>query len=47
MVAMIVLVIGEILIGPPGMLFAIPTLGTLKVVASEIVFITKNSNLML
>ena len=39
MAVMIVLLIGGTLIGPLGMLFAIPTAGVLKVVISEIIFV--------
>ena len=46
MAVMIVLLIGGTLIGPLGMLFAIPAAGVLKVVISEIVFVTKNSHLL-
>ena len=46
MVVMIVLLIGGTLIGPLGMLFAIPAAGVLKVLLSEIIFISKNSHLL-
>ena len=46
MAVMIVLLIGGTLIGPLGMLFAIPAAGVLKVLLSEIIFITKNSHLL-
>ena len=46
MVVMIVLIIGGTLIGPLGMLFAIPTAGVLKVLLREIIFISKNSHLL-
>ena len=46
MVVMIVLIIGGMLIGPLGMLFAIPAAGVLKVLLSEIIFISKNSHLL-
>lgn len=46
MAVMLVLLIGGTLIGPLGMLFAIPVAGVLKVVIAEIVFITKNSHLL-
>ena len=46
MVVMIVLLIGGILIGPLGMLFAIPTAGVLKVIITEMIFISKNSHLL-
>jgi len=43
---MIVLIIGGTLIGPLGMLFAIPATGVLKVLLREIIFISKNSHLL-
>ena len=46
MVVMIVLIIGGTLIGPLGMLFAIPATGVLKVLLREIIFISKNSHLL-
>ena len=46
MAVMLVLLIGGTLIGPLGMLFAIPVAGVLKVVLSEIIFVTKNSHLL-
>ena len=46
MAVMLVLLIGGTLIGPLGMLFAIPVAGVLKVVITEVVFITKNSHLL-
>jgi len=46
MAVMIVLLIGGTLIGPLGMLFAIPAAGVLKVLLKEIIFITKNSHLL-
>ena len=46
MAVMLVLLIGGTLIGPLGMLFAIPVAGVLKVVMTEIIFITKNSHLL-
>tara|TARA_B100000029_G_C17519069_1_gene939121 strand:+ start:171 stop:1277 length:1107 start_codon:yes stop_codon:yes gene_type:complete len=46
MLVMIVLLIGGILIGPLGMLFAVPAAGVLKVVISEMIFISKNSHLL-
>ena len=46
MVVMIVLIIGGTLIGPLGMLFAIPATGILKVLLREIIFISKNSHLL-
>ena len=46
MVVMIVLIIGATLIGPIGMLFAIPAAGVLKVLLREIIFISKNCHLL-
>ena len=46
MAVMIVLLIGGTLIGPIGMLFAIPAAGVLKVVINEIIFLTKYSHLL-
>ena len=46
MVVMVVLIIGGMLIGPLGMLFAIPAAGILKVLLTEIIFISKNSHLL-
>lgn len=46
MAVMIVLLIGGILIGPLGMLFAIPSAGVLKVIIGEIIFISRNSHLL-
>jgi predicted PurR-regulated permease PerM len=43
---MIVLLIGGTLIGPIGMLFAIPAAGVIKVIIGEIIFISKNSHLL-
>ena len=46
MIVMIVLIIGGTLMGPLGMLFAIPATGILKVLLREIIFISKNSHLL-
>ena len=46
MAVMIVLLIGGTLIGPIGMLFAIPAAGVLKVIINEIIFLTKYSHLL-
>jgi len=46
MAVMIVLMIGGILIGPMGMLFAIPAAGVMKVIISEMIFVSKNSHLL-
>ena len=46
MAVMLVLLIGGTLIGPLGMLFAIPAAGVLKVIITEIIFLSKNSHLL-
>ncbi len=46
MIVMIVLLIGGTLIGPLGMLFAVPAAGVLKVIFQEVSFISKNSHLL-
>ena len=46
MIVMIVFIIGGTLMGPLGMLFAIPATGVLKVLLREIIFISKNSHLL-
>ena len=46
MIVMIVLIVGGTLMGPLGMLFAIPATGVLKVLLREIIFISKNSHLL-
>ena len=46
MAVMLVLLIGGTLIGPLGMLFAVPAAGIIKVIASELIFISKNSHLL-
>ena len=46
MIVMIVLIMGGTLMGPLGMLFAIPATGVLKVLLREIIFISKNSHLL-
>jgi predicted PurR-regulated permease PerM len=46
MAVMIVLLIGGTMMGPLGMLFAIPAAGVLKVIISETIFISKNSHLL-
>jgi predicted PurR-regulated permease PerM len=43
---MIALLIGGTLLGPLGMLFAVPAAGVIKVVAQEISFVTKNAQLL-
>jgi len=46
MIVMIVLLIGGTLMGPLGMLFAVPTAGVIKVILDEIQFISRNSHLL-
>lgn len=46
MMVMIALLIGGTLIGPLGMLFAVPAAGIIKVVGKEISFVTKNAHLL-
>ena len=46
MLVMISLFIGGIVLGPLGMLFAIPTVGVIKVIAREVVFLVKNTHLL-
>jgi len=46
MAVMLVLLIGGTLIGPLGMLFAIPAAGVFKVIVTEFIFVTKNSHLL-
>ena len=46
LVVMIALLIGGTLIGPLGMLIAVPATGILKVVGREIVFLTRNAHLL-
>lgn len=46
MMVMIALLIGGTLIGPMGMLFAVPAAGIIKVVGQEISFVTKNTHLL-
>ena len=46
MAVMLVLLIGGTLIGPLGMLFAVPAAGIVKVIALELIFISKNSHLL-
>ena len=43
---MIALLIGGTLIGPMGMLFAVPAAGIIKVIGHEISFVTKNAHLL-
>ena len=46
MLVMIVLLIGGTLLGPHGMLFAVPATGVIKVILNEIAFIRKNAHLL-
>ncbi len=46
MIVMIALLIGGTLLGPLGMLFAVPTAGVLKVIGQEIAFVRKNAHLL-
>jgi len=46
MAVMIVLIVGGIILGPLGMLFAVPAAGVLKVVISEMIFLSRNSHLL-
>ena len=46
MAVMLVLLIGGTLLGPLGMLFAVPAAGVVKVILVELIFISKNSHLL-
>lgn len=46
MMVMIALIIGGTLMGPLGMLFAVPATGILKVIAQELVFVRGNAHLL-
>jgi len=46
MIVMIALLIGGTLMGPLGMLFAVPAAGIIKVVIQEITFVSQNSHLL-
>tara|TARA_S200000501_G_scaffold67635_3_gene59186 strand:- start:2793 stop:3899 length:1107 start_codon:yes stop_codon:yes gene_type:complete len=46
MLVMISLLIGGFLLGPIGMLFAVPAAGIFKVIINELIFISKNSHLL-
>ena len=46
MLVMIVLLIGGTLLGPLGMLFAVPATGVIKVILVEVAFLRKNSHLL-
>ena len=46
LIVMISLLIGGIVMGPMGMLFAVPTAGVVKVIFQELNFIYQNSHLI-
>ncbi len=46
MIVMIALLIGGTILGPLGMLFAVPTAGVLKVIGQEVSFVKKNAHLL-
>ena len=46
LIVMISLLIGGIVMGPVGMLFAVPTAGVVKVIFQELNFIYQNSHLI-
>ena len=46
MLVMIALLIGGTILGPLGMLFAVPATGVLKVIFKEITFVKKNAHLL-
>ena len=46
MLVMIALLIGGTILGPLGMLFAVPATGVLKVIFKEIAFVKKNAHLL-
>ena len=46
MIVMMALLIGGTILGPLGMLFAVPAAGILKVIFSEITFVRKNAHLL-
>lgn len=46
MMVMIALIIGGTLMGPLGMLFAVPATGILKVIAQEMMFVRRNAHLL-
>ena len=45
-VVMISLLIGGTILGPLGMLFAVPATGVMKVILTEIAFVRKNAHLL-
>ncbi len=46
MIVMIALFIGGIVLGPLGMLFAIPTAGIMKVIGQEVIFLVRYAHLL-
>ena len=46
MIVMIALIIGGTILGPLGMLFAVPATGVLKVIGQEIAFVRRNAHLL-
>jgi len=46
MIVMIALLIGGTILGPLGMLFAVPATGVLKVILKEIAFVRQNAHLL-
>ena len=45
-IVMMALLIGGTILGPLGMLFAVPATGVLKVIITEIAFVRKNAHLL-
>ena len=46
MIVMIALIIGGTILGPLGMLFAVPATGVLKVIGQEVTFVRRNAHLL-
>ena len=46
MIVMIALIIGGTILGPLGMLFAVPATGVLKVIGQEVAFVRRNAHLL-
>ena len=46
MIVMIALIIGGTILGPLGMLFAVPATGVLKVIGQEVAFVKRNAHLL-
>jgi predicted PurR-regulated permease PerM len=46
MLVMIVLFVGGSVLGPLGMLFAVPAAGFIKVIAQEVVFLVRYTHLL-